>query len=89
MVIFVSMKSLKEVKIMQYFIDTWLHTQVLKANLVSVLRKQHDENNFFHITPIGNTQNKWLIELSLEEGDVLKMHNKGNDGERGIKIVLF
>lgn len=73
---------------MQYFIDTLLHIQMLQAHLLSVLRKQHDEDNF-HMTPVGNTQNEWLIELSLEEGDVLKMHNKRSDGEGEIKIVLF
>lgn len=74
---------------MLYFIDTLLHTQMLQANLLPVLRKQHDENNFSHMTPIENTQNECLIELSLKEGNILKMHDKGNDWEGEIKIVLF
>lgn len=44
------------------------------------------------MTPTGNTQNECLIELSLlslKEGDVLKMHNKGNGWEGERKIVLF
>lgn len=65
---------------------------MLQANLLSVLRKQCDENNFSHMTPIGNTQNEYLIDLSLlspKEGNVLKMRNEGNDWEGEIKIVLF
>lgn len=44
------------------------------------------------MTPIGNTQNEYLIDLSLlspKEGNVLKMRNEGNDWEGDIKIVLF
>lgn len=66
---------------MLYFSDTFLHIQKLQANLLSVLRKQRDENNFFHMTPIGNTQNGCLVELSLpslKEGNVVNMDNKGN-----------
>lgn len=65
---------------------------MLQANLLSVLRKQHYENNFSHMTPIGNTQNECLVglsPLSLKGGDVLHMCNKGNDWEAEIKTLLF
>lgn len=50
---------------------------MLQANLLSVLRKQRDGNNFSHVSPVGNSQSECLIELfllSLKEGGVLKMH---------------
>jgi len=71
------------------FIDALLYIQMLQANLLSVLREQHDENNFSHITPVGNNQNECLIELSLKEKNFVKMHNKGNNCEGEVKIVLF